>query len=77
MGRPMTPAEYAQAPPNDPLHPAVVDRLSDEMRATANALDAAAGVSFAADDPWDALQQLRESVEKLADEAELHRPYIA
>jgi hypothetical protein len=71
-----TPSQLAQAPPNDATHPAVVDRLTKDMDATANVLDAADARAFAADDAWKALQHLRCSVEKLSDEAELHRPSI-
>jgi hypothetical protein len=70
------PSRLAEAPPNDATHPAVVDRLAKDMRATAAVLDASDARSFAADDPWKALQHLRLSVEKLADEAELHRPVV-
>jgi hypothetical protein len=55
-------------------HPAVVERLSKDMLATAAVLDATNARSFAADDPWKALATLRESVNALSDEAELHRP---
>jgi hypothetical protein len=68
--------QLAEAPPNDSTHPAVVDRLTKDMRATAAVLDASDARSFAAEDPWKALQHLRSSVEKLADEAELHRPVV-
>jgi hypothetical protein len=54
----------------------VVDRLTKDMDATANVLDAADARAVAADDAWKALQHLRCSVEKLSDEAELHRPSI-
>lgn len=70
----MTPDEYADAPPNEPTHPAVVERLSKDMLATAAALDASEAGSFAADEPWKALTTLRESVVALYDEAEMYRP---
>jgi hypothetical protein len=71
-----TPEKLAQAPSNDVTHPAVMDRIVKDMRATAAVLDATHASSFAAEAPWGALQQLRSSVESLADEAELHRPDV-
>jgi hypothetical protein len=73
---PPVPNQLAEALPNDSTHPAVVDRMTKDMRATAAVLDASDARCFAADDPWRALQHLRVSVEKLADEAELHRPVV-
>lgn len=72
----MTPAELSKAPPNDPTHPAVVERLIKDMRATANVLDTCDAQSFAADGPWKALQFLKVSVDTLIDEAEMHRPTL-
>jgi hypothetical protein len=56
------------------MHPTVVERLTKDMRATAAVLDASSASSFAPDEPWNALQFLRHSVETLSAEAELHRP---
>jgi hypothetical protein len=56
------------------MHPTVVERLTKDMRTTAAVLDASSASSFAADDPWNALQFLRQSVETLSAEAELYRP---
>jgi hypothetical protein len=69
-----TPDQLAEAPLNDATHPAVVERITKEMWATARVLDASTAQAFAADEPWKALQFLRQSVETLAAEAELHRP---
>lgn len=55
---------------NDATHPAVAACLSEDMMATAAALDSADADSMAADVPWKALQQLRTSVEALFVEAE-------
>lgn len=57
-------------------HPTVVERLSKDMAATAAVLDATDARAFGADDPWKALCTLRESVNALFDEAELHRPDV-
>lgn len=70
-------AALASAPPNDPTHPAVVERLTKDMLATAAVLDASEARSFAADPHWDALLYLKVSVDKMIDEAELHRPHVA
>lgn len=71
-----TPAELSAAPPNDATHPAVVERLTKDMLATAAVLDASDARSFAADPHWDALLYLKVSVDHLIDEAEMHRPHV-
>jgi hypothetical protein len=59
------------------MHPAVVDRITKDMRATAAVLDTSDAQSMAADEPWKALQQLRTSVEALFVEVEGLRPEAA
>jgi hypothetical protein len=57
------------------MHPAVVDRLTKDMNATAALLDSADAQSMAADEPWKAMKHLQESVVALTDEAEMYRPH--
>jgi hypothetical protein len=73
VAHPKTPAQYAEAPPNDPTHPAVVKRWVEDMTSLANLADAAPAETFAGEDAWYALQRLRVSLEKVSDEAELGR----
>lgn len=76
MRQATTPAQYAEAPPNDPMHPAVVDRLAGDMRSLTVHLDASDARSMAADGPWKAMTGLAESLRVLIDEVELHRPTV-
>lgn len=65
----MSPAEeLAEVPATT-----VLDRLVAQIHDITLLLDTTDAVSFAADEPWDALAALRVSAEKLAEEAELHR----
>jgi hypothetical protein len=67
----------AEAPPNEPTHPAIVERITKDMKATAAVLDIADAESMSADEPWKAIQQLRTSVEALFVEVEGYRPEMA
>ena len=58
-------------------HPAVTDRLVEDIGSLALLLDQAPAATFAADVPWAALQHLAESVDTLMRHAELHRPSLA
>jgi hypothetical protein len=69
-----TPARLAEA--HGPTHPTVVDRLSKEMCSLAGVLDRCDAPSMAGEDPWSAMEVLTESLERLRDEAELHRPTV-
>lgn len=72
MNRPLNPAErIAEAPKK-----AFIDRVVETMHDLRLLLDSADAETFAADEPWDELAALRTSAEKLADEAELHRPTV-
>jgi hypothetical protein len=70
----VTPAEYADAPPG--AHPAIVDRLVEQLHDVTLLLDTADAQTFAADDPHDALRMLSVSCEKLLAEAAKHRPVL-
>jgi len=73
MGQPTTPLDRVEPG----AHPAIVDRIIGEMTGMANLVDNADAVTFAADEPWTALHRLIESLEKMSDEAGLHRPTTA
>jgi hypothetical protein len=73
MGAVRTTIDGETAPANDATHPAVVERITKDMLATAAVLDTANAQLMAADDPWKAIQHLRGSVEALYVEAEGYR----
>ena len=73
----MTPAQLAEAPPNNnPTHPAVAERIISEMGVIAGWIDRADAAVFATNDGWEALQTLRDSVDAAERHAELYRPAI-
>jgi hypothetical protein len=70
-------SQLAEAPPNEATHPAIVERITKDMKATAVVLDSADAESMSGDEPWKAIQQLRSSVEALFVEVEGYRPEAA
>jgi hypothetical protein len=64
-----TQAQLAEAPPNGPTHPATVDRITTNMRATAAVLDTADVQSMAADGQWKAVD--RDPVRRLLDQLDM------
>jgi hypothetical protein len=77
MAQDIAAEQYAEAPPNDPMHPAIVERLAQDADALAANFAEADARSMAADIPWVAMGKLREELGCLMDEAEMYRPSIA
>ena len=61
---------------NTGTHPAIAERLVEQMNDIARLVDIVDAVTFATDDGWTALHRLLESLEAAAREAELLRPTL-